>query len=631
MRRDADRRSSWSAGGDARTARRAQGLCLVGALCLCSAAPGLEDERESAAPSVRIDQITKGPSHHFFGYIGHVRTIPWNLSERYILALRTTFQDRMPLADDAADIVLLDAGRNYEARVVDRTRAWNPQQGTMFYWNPRAAESQFLFNDRDPETGKVFCVLYDIEKRARVREYRYDDTPVGNGGVEQRGSRFAAINYGRNARLRPVTGYPEAHDWTAGRAHPEDDGVFVVDIETGEKRLIASFRQIRDALRETRPDVQGIPLFINHTLWSRDGERIFFFARGNFSNPATRLDVPFIVRPDGSGLTPLRDHFGGHPEWDEGTRMIGRLGDFQALYDVERQEFAGTIGTPSLLPKPEGDIALSPDRGWLVNGFSESGRNHYSFYRRSDGAHVRSTGIDKGPWTGDLRLDPAPCWNRTGTEVVVPGIAADGTRQMFLLTLTPPKEPSRESSREHVIFEDAFDGRLAAGWSWLREDRSDWRVGDGRLEILVRPGVADNVRNALVRAAPDRSEGAYAVEVTVTNTTPPTQQYEQLGITWYSDGRPVFKLVKELVDGKVLIVPGFKPVASSTVQLRLVVTAGGFTAQYRPDGKGEFQTAATGPLPAPKGDQVSIQCYNGPPDSEHWMRFQSFRILRLEE
>ena len=26
------------------------------------------------------------------------------------------------------------------------------------------------------------------------------------------------------------------------------------------------------------------------------------------------------------------------------------------------------------------------------------------------------------------------------------------------------------------------------------------------------------------------------------------QQYEQAGITWYNDGKPVFKEVKELVD-----------------------------------------------------------------------------------
>lgn len=63
----------------------------------------------------------------------------------------------------------------------------------------------------------------------------------------------------------------------------------------------------------------------------------------------------------------------------------------------------------------------------------------------------------------------------------------------------------------------------------------------------------------------------------------------------------------------------------------LIVTADSFTAQYRLGGQGEFQTAATGKLPPPGKDQVSLQCYQGPPDAEHWIRFDDFRILRHAE
>src|SRR6478752_8812857 len=92
----------------------------------------------AAPPPLEVRQITTGPQHHFFGYIGHVQNIPWNKSGRYILALRTGFQDRMPHKDDVAEIVLLDTAHDYEERVVERTLAWNPQQGTMLYWNPQA-------------------------------------------------------------------------------------------------------------------------------------------------------------------------------------------------------------------------------------------------------------------------------------------------------------------------------------------------------------------------------------------------------------------------------------------------------------------------------------------------------------
>jgi len=184
---------------------------------------------------------------------------------------------------------------------------------------------------------------------------------------------------------------------------------------------------------------------------------------------------------------------------------------------------------------------------------------------------------------------------------------------------------------ETLIFEDHFEAKPAGGWRWLREDASDWRVREGALEIHVRPGDASTVRSALVRRAPDRRQGRFAIEVGVTNLQPPKQQYEQAGLTWYAGGKPVFKLVKELVDGQLMIVPGRKAMTNATVQLRLVVKGNTWQAQFRPGAQGDFQTAATGELPPPNNDQVSLQCYNGPPEAEHWIRFDDFRILKLTE
>jgi hypothetical protein len=184
-------------------------------------------------------------------------------------------------------------------------------------------------------------------------------------------------------------------------------------------------------------------------------------------------------------------------------------------------------------------------------------------------------------------------------------------------------------SNEQVIFEDNFDGKLDEGWSWLRENPDNWRISNGGLELCVEPGVADTVRNALVRSAPDRNEGTFAIEVTITNHTLPTQQYEQAGITWYNDGKPVFKEVKELIDGDIYIIPGRAAMPTKSVRLRLCVDANSWEAQYRPEGDTEFHTAAAGELPSPSDDQVSIQCYNGPPDAQHWIRFENFTIKRL--
>lgn len=187
------------------------------------------------------------------------------------------------------------------------------------------------------------------------------------------------------------------------------------------------------------------------------------------------------------------------------------------------------------------------------------------------------------------------------------------------------------AAEPRVLFEDKFEGKLAEGWTWLRENPKTWRIKEGALEICVEPGVAPTVKNALVRKAPERSKGILAIEVTITFTADPTTPYEQAGITWYREGKPVFKLVHELIEGKTYIIPGKVPTATKTMQLRLVVRDDQYVAQFRPDAKGEWQTAQKGALPPGPKEEVSIQCYNGPPDAEHWIRFDDFRILALRD
>jgi len=182
-----------------------------------------------------------------------------------------------------------------------------------------------------------------------------------------------------------------------------------------------------------------------------------------------------------------------------------------------------------------------------------------------------------------------------------------------------------------LLFEERFDGQLGGGWSWLREHPPCWRFKDGALEIRVEPGVADTVKNALVRAAPDRSQRKIAAEVTVTFTCPPSNQFEQAGLTWYQAGKPAFKLVHELIDGKTYIIPGKKPTDTNVMHLRLVLSKDQYVAQFRPGGRGEFQTAATGTLAPNANEQISVQCYNGLAEAEHWMRFDDFRLLELND
>jgi len=399
--------------------------------------PGLFAGR-AFGEELRIRQVTHGPSHHFFGYIGHVGNTPWNGNGRYMVLLRTTFQERMPGPDEAADIVLLDTVDGSVVKI-EETRAWNPQQGTMLYWNPDARDTQFFFNDRDPLTNSVFCVLYDIATRSRIREYRLDDTPAGNSGVAQRGGFFLGLNYGRMDRLRKVTGYVGALDWTAESAAPDNDGIFKVNTRNGRKSLLVSFATLADHVRSVRPDVGNMPLFINHTLWSRDDQRILFYLRGYWNNRKPRLNELFTIHADGTQLTRHKTFLGGHPEWGTHHQIIGTVENRQVVYDADETKVLYELGRPEIFPHPAGDIALSPDGLRFVNGYKHKSENRYVVYEMPSGESTTVRGLNRGSqFRGDVRLDPSPCWRRDGQAIAVPAVADDGTRQTFVIDLPAP-------------------------------------------------------------------------------------------------------------------------------------------------------------------------------------------------
>jgi len=183
---------------------------------------------------------------------------------------------------------------------------------------------------------------------------------------------------------------------------------------------------------------------------------------------------------------------------------------------------------------------------------------------------------------------------------------------------------------QKVLFQDTFKGKLADGWSWLREDAADWRATPDGLEIRLRPGDANSVKNALVRPVP-KFDGKVAIEVTVTSVSEPTEQYEQAGLTLYHEEKPGFKLVHERVDGKLVVVPGKAPAEKLSVRLRLIVGGGRFIAQFRQEGEEEFKTAAEGDLVLADGDKISVQGYHGPGEPAHWVRFSDFTVATVKE
>lgn len=192
------------------------------------------------------------------------------------------------------------------------------------------------------------------------------------------------------------------------------------------------------------------------------------------------------------------------------------------------------------------------------------------------------------------------------------------------------------------IFEDRFAGKLADGWTWIRDEPAHWRSGLRGLELRVLPGNlwgrANNAKNVLVRPLPDPA--IQPLEVTATLHNAPTGQWEQTNIAWFYDESHMVKLGQELVSGKLCVVMGREeadktrtiaivPLDASDVQLRLLVTGTRIHGQYRTASWSTWREVGDCDLPVHGTPHLSLHCYQGPPDVEHWARFERVTVRPL--
>ena len=193
---------------------------------------------------------------------------------------------------------------------------------------------------------------------------------------------------------------------------------------------------------------------------------------------------------------------------------------------------------------------------------------------------------------------------------------------------------------EKPLFEDGFDGRLAPGWEWVREDKDEWRIREEGLEVHSQFGRiwGGNDAKNLLLAKKVKPENMAAV---VSVAHEPKEKWEQAGLLWYVDDDNFVKLISEQIDGKMYVVTareqdrerkvvGKLEVPSANIQLRLKVELKKVTGQWRPDQEAEWIDAGTCEFTAKGKPRFGIFTQNGSADTVRWVRFDNFSIEKIE-
>jgi hypothetical protein len=307
------------------------------------------------------------------------------------------------------------------------TPVWNWQQGTMLRWMPTAPDRLIIHNDRQGDA--YVSVVRDVHSG----ETRTLPMPVY--AVSNDGRSAVTLNFSRVNRTRPGYGYVGVPDRWETDPHPEEDGIYWMDLETGEHRPIVSLDQI--ASFRTDDTMRDGQHWFNHLQFNTDDSRFLFLHRWQVGEG--RLTRLFTANPDGSDVCCVSDHeMTSHfdwrdPEWILAWARRHDVGDRYFLFR-DRSEEQTVVGDGILTS--DGHCSYGPDRHWFLTDTypdRETSKRTLLLYRPEDDCRVEIGRFYSPPEvTGEIRCDLHPRWNRDGTQVCFDSVH-EGHRGMYVI------------------------------------------------------------------------------------------------------------------------------------------------------------------------------------------------------
>lgn len=417
---------------------------------------------DPVTPVYRITDGTRPVIHRFFD------SSPISPSGRYIALTEFPFEDRLPSPGDRAHVIVIDLA---DGREVYRqaTSAWDTQVGAQVQWG--ADDHALFFNQMDEAEWRAYGFCVDIASGAErrfgttvyhvSRDGRFALSPdLAKIGIAQAG-------YGVHVpRTRIVT----------NKGAPDDDGVFITDVATGESRLLVSLAEICAAIAPGSAAFgkQQSTCYCFHTKWNDQGTRIMVILRQFNAGSRAGRSRNWLVTMDADGsniAVAVPPHVWGdghHPNWHpDGDHIVMNLPSASGLASRVRI-LIGKIGRRTRLPIGRLGVPLHFrtvrfDGSGLTSVSRHQGSGHPTIHPH--GGHVmtdcyanepmafndgtiplrlielgtdnliNAVRIDTRPsFSGprkEYRIDPHPAWDRGGRYLTFNG-AVDGVRSVFV-------------------------------------------------------------------------------------------------------------------------------------------------------------------------------------------------------
>ncbi|MCW8925020.1 MAG: hypothetical protein OQJ84_02095, partial [Xanthomonadales bacterium] len=293
---------------------------------------------------------------------------PFSPSGRYLGLTRLPREDRPPEPGEKAEIVVVDLATG-EQKIVAETIGWDTQLGAQVQWG--AIDEELFFNDVDPETWMPFGVKMNPKSGAthKLDGTVYSVSQDGKWAVSTSLRRIGATQAGYGVVVPPET-------IPVNKGAVDDDGVYVTNTLTGEKRMVASYKRIvEEAIPKIDVSRYGPGDFYGfHVKFNASAERIMLVLRYMPESDNKRRPMLITMTRDGDDIcvaipaSEWADKGGNHPNWHpDGEHVIMNLDiDREGWMYVQAKYDGNDYRKFTSVPANHGHPSIHPNGRYMI-------------------------------------------------------------------------------------------------------------------------------------------------------------------------------------------------------------------------------------------------------------------------
>ena len=313
-----------------------------------------------------------------------------------------------------------------EFNEIGQTETWCWQQGCRLRWIDEK-NLKVIYNTMiNSDYGSI---IYDIKKDQVIKKIK---KPIYD--LNKEGTLGASLNFSRLQRLRPGYGYSNKQDQFINQKNPEEDGLFLVDINENKSNLIVSLDEISKI--SARESMVGCDHYLNHIFFSPDSKYLFFFHL--WSNKLNRDARLFRYEIESKQLKLIVDNTISHYAWKSlDTFLVTEFTNDTLsynLYNIDGSRIS-TIGANSL--NQDGHPSFSMESNFII---SDTYPNYFGYQKlfKYDIESTKLTDIAKfytnPSFTGEKKCDLHPRLSMDNKFICVDAVDS-GKREMVLLDI----------------------------------------------------------------------------------------------------------------------------------------------------------------------------------------------------